>query len=138
VFYQARKKLLGVQNFVLKVINNNCPELKAQIEGPRRDKRVNLTVAVLVLPLVDGKIQVGEAFRAVTQELSVIGVGIVLDREIELNEVILGFLIEGDITFIHATAKHISPMEGGFYHLGLEMSEIIPADEYPELKLFKA
>ena len=70
-FLQTRKKTLGVQSFVLKVINNNCPELKALIEGPRRDKRVNLSLVVLVVPLENGKLQVGKAFYAVTRELSI-------------------------------------------------------------------
>ena len=136
MIFQARKKLLGVQNFVLKVINNNCPELKALFEGPRRDKRVNLTLPVLVIPLLNGKLQVGHAFNAVTRELSINGVGIVLDSPMALDEVILGFRLESDMTFVHATAKHLSPMGGGFYHLGLEMTEVVPSSKYPELKTF--
>ncbi|MGA2062682.1 MAG: hypothetical protein ABSG67_19595, partial [Thermoguttaceae bacterium] len=58
---QNRKKMLGVQNFVLKIINNNCPELKALIDGPRRDKRVNLSLVVLVVPLENGELQVDNA-----------------------------------------------------------------------------
>ena len=47
---------------MLKVINNNCPELKAFIEGPRRDKRVNLSLVVMVVPLEDGELQVDKPF----------------------------------------------------------------------------
>jgi hypothetical protein len=137
VFMQARKKLLGVQNFVLKVVNNNCPELKALIEGPRRDKRINLTLVVLVVPLEDGKLKVGDAFSAVTRELSVTGVGIILDRQRALDEVILGFRLEGNMCYVHARAKHLSPMGSGFYLLGLEMTEVVPSSKYLELKTFQ-
>jgi hypothetical protein len=131
---QNRKKTLGVQNFVLKVINNNCPELKAFLEGPRRDKRVNLTLVVLVVPLEDGKLQVGDAFHAVTQDLSTTGVGIILDRQRALDEVVLGFRLGDDTTFMRAVAKHLSPMGGGFFHLGLEMTEIVYQGDYPQLE----
>jgi hypothetical protein len=137
VFMQARKKLMGVQNFVLKVMNNNCPELKALIEGPRRDKRVNLSLVVLVVPLEDGELKIGDAFSAVTQEWSVAGVGIILDRQRALDEVILGFHLEDDMTYLRAKAKHLSPMGSGFYHLGLEMTEVVPSSKYLELKTFQ-
>ena len=137
LFFQGRNKLLGVQNFVLKVINNNCPELKSFLEGPRRDKRVNLTLVVLVVPLVDGKLRVGDAFNAVTQEFSTSGVGIVLDRQQALDEVILGFRLEDDVSYVRAAAKHLSPMGNGFYHLGLELKEVIPKSKHPELETFQ-
>jgi len=133
-FLQTRKKMVGVQNFVLKLINNNCPELKALIEGPRLEKRVNLSIAVLVVPLVNEKLQICEAFNAVTRELSITGVGIILDQQRTLEEVILGFRLEGDMTFLRATAKHISPIGGGFYHLGLEMIEVVYLSDYPKLE----
>ncbi|MGW8256317.1 MAG: hypothetical protein ACWGMZ_02405, partial [Thermoguttaceae bacterium] len=64
----TRKKEIAVHNFVLKLINNNCSELKALLEGPRRDRRVNLTVVVLVAPLLNGKLQLHETFYTVTKE----------------------------------------------------------------------
>ena len=137
MFLQSRKNLLGVQNFVLRVINNNCPELKAFLEGSRQDKRVNLTLVVMVVPLANGKLQLNETFYAITQELSVTGMGIVLDQQRSLDHIILGFSFEGSMTFIHATAKHLTPMGGGFYHLGLEMTEVVPGCKYPQLETLR-
>ncbi|MGA2797492.1 MAG: hypothetical protein ABSE63_07945 [Thermoguttaceae bacterium] len=134
--FQTRKKTLGVQSFVLKLINNNCQELKALAEGPRFEKRVNLSLVVLVVPLENGELQVGKAFYAVTQELSVSGVGIILTQQLALDEVILGFRVQTEMTFVHATAKHLNEMGNGFYHLGLEMTEIAPISEYPALQTF--
>jgi hypothetical protein len=128
--------MLGVQNFVLKIINNNCPELKALIDGPRRDKRVNLSLVVLVVPLENGELQVDNAFYAVTREFSSNGVGIILSQQQALDEVILGFRLESEMTFVHATAKHLNAMGNGFYHLGLEMTEIAPISKYPALQIF--
>lgn len=38
----SKKKDLAVQSFVLKLVNNHCPGLKAHLDGPRNDSRVNL------------------------------------------------------------------------------------------------
>jgi hypothetical protein len=133
VFFQDRKKILGVQGFILKLVNNNCPELKTFMEGPRRDKRVNLTLVILVVPLAEGKLQIDEAFTAVTHEFSITGAGIVLDRQRALHEVVLGFRIGGDFIYVLAEAKHLSPMGGGFYHLGVEIREIVNVNDFPQL-----
>ena len=133
----SRKKILAVQNFILKIINNNCAELKAYLEGPRRDSRVNLTLVVLVVPLENGKLQVNDAFYTVTKEFSSTGVGIVLDKQRALHEAILAFSCENDMTYLHAKAKHLSPLGADFYHLGLEMTEIVPNSQYPQLEGFK-
>ena len=136
LFMQSRKKSLGVQSLLLKLINNNCPELKALVEGPRRDKRVNLSLVVLVVPLEDGELQVGNAFYAVTRDISIAGVGVIMAQQRALDEVILGFRMENEIVFCRATAKHLNPMGSGFYQIGMEITETVPGSKYPELQVF--
>jgi PilZ domain len=128
--------MLGVQKFVLKIVNNNCPELKALFDGPRNDKRVNLSLVVLVVPLENSEVQVDNAFYAVTRDLSASGLGIILSQQRALDQVLLGFRLEGQLTFVRAKAKHLNPMGYGFYQLGLEMTEIVSIDKYPALKVF--
>jgi hypothetical protein len=129
----SRKKDFGVQSFVLKMVNNNCPELKALVEGPRLDTRVNLVVVVMVVPLENKRLQIRRTFTAVTKEFSNNGVSVVLDRPIELHEVILGFRFEGEMTFIRADAKHLEPMGGGFYQLGFKLKAVVNSGDQPEL-----
>lgn len=130
----AQNKKLGVQSFVLKIVNNGCPELRALIEGPRLDRRVNLTMVVLMLPLEKKRPQVAQAFTAVTKEFSATGVGVVLDGPKALDKVILGFRWETEMVFVWAEAMHLSPMGGGFYQLGFRLIEIVHAGDYPELR----
>lgn len=130
----SRNKTIGVQSFILNVVNNNCPELKALIEGPRLDHRVNLTVVVLVVPVEKKRLLVEEAFTTITKEFSTTGLAIVLDQPKGLDDAILGFRWEGEMTFIRAKAKHLNPLGGGFHQLGLRMTEVLPAGDYPELQ----
>jgi hypothetical protein len=129
----TRDKTRAVQSFILKVVNNNCPELAALTEGPRLESRVNLTVAVLVVPVEAGRPLVQEAFTAVTKEFSTTGLALVLDRPWALDEALVGFRWQREMTFIRATAKHLNPIGGGFFQLGLQMTEVVGPDEAPDL-----
>jgi len=130
----SRKKEMGVQSFVIKLLNNNCSELDAMVEGPRLDRRVNLTVVALVIPVDDGELQFDRSFTAVTKEFSATGVGIVLDAHRQLDRVVLGFRWLGEMQFVRAELKHLRPMGGGFYQAGFQMTETLPLADYPELQ----
>ena len=129
----SSKKESGVRTFLLKVVNNNCPELLAEVDGPRLESRVNLVVVVAVIPLKDEKLQMDGAFTAVTKDFNTNGLSVVLDRPCGLDKVILGFRVDGELTFAKAEAKHLSPMGGGFFQLGFQLTNIVPTGDFPEL-----
>jgi hypothetical protein len=130
----AKNKNEAVRAFVLNLINNNCPGLKALKEGPRSNSRVNLTVVLTIIPVKDGRIQVQDAFTAVTKDFSTTGVSVVLDRPRRLDSAVLAFCFEGQATFLLAEAMHVDPMGGGFYQLGFQLSEVVSPTDYPELE----
>jgi len=130
----ARNREMGVQSFVVKLLNNNCSELDALVEGPRLDRRINLTVVVLVIPEVDGQVRVSEAFTAVTKEFSANGVGVVLSEARHLENVVLGFRWLGEMRFARARLKHLQPMGGCFYLAGFKLTEMLHAGDHPELQ----
>jgi len=130
----TRNKEIGVQSFILKVVNNNCPELEALVEGPRLDRRVNLVVVVLVVPVEANKPQIGQVFPAVTKEFSTTGLSLVFNEPRPLDEMILGFRWEARMTFVRAKARHLNPMGAGFYQLGVRMTEVLHVDDHPELQ----
>ncbi len=123
-----------VQSLMLNLVNNNCPGLKGLAEGPRLERRVNLTVVVLVIPFENGKAIVGERFAAVTKEFTSRGVSLVLHECHAADNVILGFRWERSMKFILAQARHLNPMGGGFWQLGLRLKEVVHPDVYPELE----
>jgi hypothetical protein len=129
----CRDKNRTVQSFLLKVLNNNCPELKALYEGPRTECRANLTVVVGVIPLEKRKLQTEKAFTAVTKEFSTIGVGVIVQEPWKFEEAILCFLFEGEMHYARSKVKHLTFLGGGFYQLGFQLSEMIKANDYPHL-----
>jgi hypothetical protein len=130
----SRNKTAGVQTFLLKLVNNHCPDLGALFDNRRDETRAPVCVVTLVVPFEDGKPNVAKHFPTVTKEFSTTGVSIVLDQPQGLEEVILAFRWENEMTFVKGTAKHLNPMGAGFYHLGIQLSTIVRADEYPDLE----
>ena len=129
----SSRKDLAVQNFVLKLVNNNCPGLKSHLEGPRVDSRVNLVVVVMIIPIQEQKLQLPRTITAVTKDFSNTGVSVVLDQPCQVDEAVLGFCFEGEMTFVRGQAKHRDPVGGGFHQLGFQLFEIVSPGEYPEL-----
>lgn len=134
IFSPRKSKAHEVQSFMLKVINNSCPELKSLWEGPRLESRVNLTVVALVIPVEDGQPAVDKMFAAVTKEFTTLGLSLVLTGPRNLDQVILGLRWENETKFIRARAKHLTPMGAGFYQLGLELKEMIHVSDCPALE----
>lgn len=129
----SRRKQQEVQRFLLKVVNNRCAELEALAVGPRGERRVRLTLAVLVIPVVDERPMLHKMFAAVTKEFSTSGVSLVIHNPRALDEVILAFRWESDMKFLRAKAVHLDPMGAGFYHLGLQTIEVLAVGDYPAL-----
>ncbi len=118
---------------MLKLVNNNCPDLEAMIEGPRLEGRVRLSVVVLVIPYEHGRPVMTQMFAAVSKEFSTNGMSLVLNQPRGLDQVVVGFRTEGATKFALAKAKHLNPMGAGFYQLGLRLTKMIPTGDFPEL-----
>jgi hypothetical protein len=129
----SKNKRVGVQTILLKLVNNHCPELGPAFENRRDETRAPVCVVTLVVPLDDGKPQLADHFPTVTKELSTTGVSIVLEQPRGLDELILAFRWEREMTFLKGTARHLSPMGAGFFQLGVELTKVVSAAEYPEL-----
>ena len=130
----SRNKAVGVQTYLLKLVNNHCPELGAMLENRRDETRVPVCMVTLVVPLEDDKPNLVDHFPTVTKEFSTTGVSIVLDHPRGLKDVILAFRWEDEMTFVKGTAKHLNPMGAGFFHLGIQLDAVVRVDEYPDLE----
>ncbi len=131
-FFQ--KKEHEAQSFMLKLVNNNCPELRALDDGPRLEPRANLTLVVLVIPIVQQRPKIERMFAAVTKEFTTLGLSLVLNDPRAVEEVVLAFRFEGETKFVRAAAKHLSPMGAGFYQLGLQLKQMMHPSDWPELE----
>ena len=129
----SKRRDLEIQSFMAKLINNNCAALESLNEGPRDERRVRLTVVILLVPVKHGKPNVQRLLPAVTKEFSTRGVAVVTNQPKELDQVVLGLRWEGCMKWIAAKAKYVHPMGAGFYQVGFLMNRLIPTGDHPEL-----
>ncbi len=129
----APRKESAVQAFVVSLLNESCHAVQGQEDGPRVERRVNLTKVVMVVPVEAKKLLVNQAFTAITKEFSSTGVAMVVDHVYGPDEAVLGFRSRGGITWVRAKAKHVHPMGGGFFQIGFRMTERLVSADYPEL-----
>lgn len=129
-----RNKTLAVQSFLVKLLNNHCAQLRESLDNRRDETRLPLAIVIEVVPIEDGTLRVEDSFHAVTKEFSSTGVSIVLDEPRGLDEVVLAFRWEGEMSYLRGAARHLSPMGAGFYQLGIELTATVSAGDHPELQ----
>ena len=133
LFARKSKEELSVRAFIISLLNQNCHAVQEQLDGPRLEGRVNLTMVVMVVPVEEKEPLIHRAFTAITKEFSSTGVAVVVDHPYGLDEALLGFRWRGSITWVRGKAKHLDPMGGSFFQLGFRMTERLEPADHPEL-----
>jgi hypothetical protein len=68
--------------------------------------------------------------------LSAIGLGVIADRLVAKEKVLVCFLDQSEVRFLWAEVRSRKPLGFGWFLLGLDVWEIVEKDEYPELHEF--
>jgi hypothetical protein len=70
----------------------------------------------------------------VTKNFSNLGLSIVLERPLALEQVILCLRMGDELAYVRAEAKHLNPMGGGLFQMGFRLNEVVSAGDYPGLE----
>ena len=128
-----KDRKVGVQSFVLKLVNTNCRDLRNVGDGPRIESRVPLILVTMVVPFRDRPLA-AEAFATVTMEFTTSGLSVLLHGPCPHEKVVLAFRHEGAMHYLLAETKHLNPLGAGLFQLGMHLVEILRAVDYPELQ----
>lgn len=131
--FQSRRREQAVQALLTKIANANCEEVANLAPGPRLEDRVNVTLAVQVVPLEGSRPLVEHAFPAVTKEICSTGMSLVLDRPLHCEQLLIGVSCEGEMRWIRGRFRHQDPLGAGFWMFGLQLQELVPKEEVREL-----
>ncbi|MEA1951668.1 MAG: hypothetical protein U9N87_09795 [Planctomycetota bacterium] len=115
-------------------MNNNCPSIKAMAEGPRVEQRVNLTIPVKLVPILDGQLAPRDTMTVVTKEFSSSGVSVVVDHPHVPKEGVIIIKTGYKATLLQAQLKHIDPIGAGFYQCGFQLLEVLAPSDWPALQ----
>lgn len=104
----------------------------------RSAERFDLSVVVVVTPMVDGVPQVDLSFFTVTKNISVGGVAFVVNSPLEFDEVLLGIRLpsETQVSQLRGKIRHQTELGGGFRQVGVEVREVFNTADFPLLERF--
>lgn len=132
-FKSKERKRKEAQGFLAKIMNNNCPRLDVSGAEGRGEQRMNLALAVYVVPVRDGKPDVNGAFSTVTKEISSSGMSLVCTDPKDDREFVVAVPWDGFTTHFWTTIKHQNPLGAGLWQVGVQVDQIIAEGDYPGL-----
>ena len=103
-------------------------------KGNRVDSRSNRTLPLVLVPWIDETPRPDGAVTALTKNLSSHGLTVLYVDPVEAEEVVVGFCIESQPYFVLGNIRHRTPLGGGFFQLGIELTRILTATDEPALE----
>ena len=130
--FKPRQQKQEVERPVRRFIDEHVAKRTVTV-GPRAESRTNLTVAVLVVPVCGDAPLAESAFAAVTKDFSSIGLSIVMNQPLEHANLIVGLQADSGLVFAQGHVIHSEPLGGGFSQIGIELTELVDTENYPQL-----
>jgi hypothetical protein len=132
--FSDNKKQLDVQAFLRRAIDSSTPN-RPPVEGDSRwDSRANRTFPLILAPWVDGEARPDEAVTALTKNLSGQGMTAIIAAPLEAEQLVIGFALEGQSYYLLGKVRHRTPLGGGFWQLGIELTHMITPAEEPAIE----
>ena len=127
--FGTRNRQLEVHKLMRRALDKSSPNLPRWEGESRWESRSNRTIPVLLIPYAEGELSVPEMTTALTKNLSSQGLALVLHQPFRADQVVVGFWGDGEPDFLLGKVRQNVPLGGGFWQLGLELTErLCPAD----------
>lgn len=128
-FAKKRKKQFEVHGFIRRLVDHSTSGVQCQDEEVRKEKRINRTLPVLIVPFDGEEPDVSSAVFAVTKDLSSEGVAILSQQPVESDELIVGFWSDSRCEFVRGNVCYRRPADGGYWQLGVALTEVVPRSD---------
>jgi hypothetical protein len=120
--------------FLLRFVNERSYAGGGTPEDRRFETRTNLNVVVWIVPCDGDCPDMAQAFTAVTKDFGSAGIGVIANQPIAARQVLLRLPSEPEARFVRANVSSCSPMEAGWFLFGMEATELIDPQQYPQLE----
>jgi hypothetical protein len=129
-----RKRLLEVQSVLRRIIDASAPNRVPHEEEGRWDSRSNRTFPIVICPWGDKEPRVEGAITAITKNVSGQGLTAIVPVQFGADLLVAGFSLEGEHRFMIGVVRHRTPLGGGFWQLGIELTRLVDVGEVPRLQ----
>jgi len=143
--FQSTKKSINLQGYIRRICNGTTPNNThaSENEDGRSENRYNRTIPVLLCPWEVTEPRLEKLTTALTKDLCDRGVGLTLPHPFAADEIALGFNLGEPVMqepwFFRAKLHRNTPLGGGFWLIGAELTEFLNDNYRYELEpLLKA
>jgi len=134
--FNARKKRGNVRKYLARICDHTTPNYAAPSDDERTENRHNRSIPTLIVPWENNMPCVDEAAFVLTKDISDAGIGIIANQPICANEVLVALWPDEGVSkspwFFLSEVRRNAPLGGGFWILGIELTEFAN-DEYMDL-----
>lgn len=132
-FFKSRRKKNEVNAFMRRLVDRTTPAFRHEIEELRTEPRANRSLPVLIVPIIDEEPDTALTAFGVTKDLSSNGMAVLSQQPISSEAVIVGLWNDQCCEFMRATIRHQEAIEGGYWQMGLKLTEVVPRGDYINL-----
>jgi hypothetical protein len=141
--FNRRKREIELRSVLGRIIDVTSPNITPPEGDCRIYDRFNRTMPVLLTPWENGRPSIGESANAITKDISDQGVAVILPQPFRCQEVVVGFWLRsssqvatGDApSFCLGQVRQSVQIGGGFWQLGIELTELVNVSDSRELEL---
>lgn len=131
--FDTRRRLCEVRVFLRRLVDLTSPNT-SPLEGEARSEgRSNRALPVLLTPWEHGEPVVDESTYAITKDFSERGLSLTLPQPFKAARIVVGLWLESP-RFVLGEIRQNTPLGGGFWQLGVELTDFLDAAEYPQIE----
>ncbi len=131
--FNQRKKKQEVWKCLRRILDRNSAEQLLLGKDDRKEKRIPFSLPVLLQTGLADQQPWSKPIFAVTKDISDDGVAVIAHQSIEQSQVICVIWEDGPI-FLSGEIRQCEQLGGGFWKIGMELSEIVSSLDFPQLR----
>lgn len=131
--FDTRKRLVAIRGFVRQLMDTTSPN-RPPLEGEfRAENRSSRALPILLAPWENLQPIVDESTYAVTKDFSDHGLSLVLHQPFKSDQVVVVLWLEHAYFGLGEVRQNV-PLGGGFWQVGIELTDVVNTGEYPQLE----
>lgn len=133
--FSDRKLTVELGRYIRRICDQTIPNHASGEQLSRRYERLNRSIPTLICPWEKHAPVTDQSGLALTIDLSSRGVALLVNQPTHVHDVLLGYWIDpeeaGQPWFFLGNVRHEEPAGGGFWRVGVELTEFVNT-RYPE------
>lgn len=141
--FASRKKVTDLHPYVRRLCDLTAPNLATLLGegGERTENRYNRTIPTLLAPWLHERATREKCMVGLTSDVADRGIGLVLSQPIRADSVVVGYWISREVMprpwFFLGNLRRNQPIGGGFWKVGIELTEFANADHAENLAVLE-